>query len=87
MKNIDGKALAKKIREELKTLHKQAHELRMKNMKEFESILTKKQKKELAKIKKEGRKNFAKHHKRMKHLGFRPGHGPALPPPEPTTEK
>jgi len=78
-----------KIREELKDLHKQAHELRMQNMKEFESILTKKQKKELAKIKKEGRKKFEKNHKRppMGHPGFKPGHnhgfshGPARPPP------
>ena len=84
-----------KIREELKDLHKQAHELRMQNMKEFESILTKKQKKELAKIKKEGRKKFEKNHKRppMGHPGFKPGHGPgfshgpALPPPKPPVEK
>ena len=84
-----------KIGEELKVLHKQAHELRMKNMKEFEKILTKKQKRELAKIKKEGRKKFAKNHNRppMGHPGFRPdfkpgfSNGPALPPPEPSVEK
>lgn len=84
-----------KIGEELKVLHKQAHELRMKNMKEFEKILTKKQKKELAKIKKEGRKKFAKNHKRP-HMGhpkfkpdFKPGFsdGPALPPLESPVKK
>ncbi len=84
-----------KIREELKDLHKQAHELRMQNMKEFESILTKKQKRELAKIKKEGRKKFEKNYKRppMGHPGFKPGHapgfsrGPALPPSNQPIEK
>ena len=84
-----------KIREELKDLHKQAHELRMQNMKEFESILTKKQKRELAKIKKEGRKKFEKNYKRppMGHPGFKPGHapgfsrGPALPPSNQPVEK
>ena len=45
---------------QLKTLKKQAHELRAKNMKEFEAILNNDQKKELKKMKKEGRKNFEK---------------------------
>jgi len=44
----------------VKDLRKQAHELRMKNMKDFESILTDKQKKELKKMKEEGRKEFEK---------------------------
>lgn len=44
----------------IKDLRKQAHELRVKNMKEFEAILTDKQKKELKKMKEEGRKNFEK---------------------------
>lgn len=48
---------------QLKELKKQAHELRAKNMKEFETILTDKQKKELDKMKKEGRKNFEKNKK------------------------
>ncbi len=73
-----------KIREELKVLHKQAHEIRMQNMKDFEALLTKKQKKELAKMKKEGRKKFEKDHKRKGHPEFKPGFksefGPALPP-------
>lgn len=89
----EQEAKLQKIREEIRALNKQAHELRMKNMKDFENILTKKQKKELEKIKKEGRKNFEKHHKKHPHPGFRPapgpefGHGPALPPPEPPVEK
>ena len=45
---------------QLSALKKQAHELRTKNFKEFETILTDKQKKELKKMKKEGRKNFEK---------------------------
>ncbi len=49
---------------QIKDLKKQAHEMRAKNMKEFEAILTDKQKKELAKMKKEGRKNFEKNKKR-----------------------
>lgn len=44
----------------IKDLRKQAHELRLKNMKEFEAILTDKQKKEFKKMKEEGRKNFEK---------------------------
>ena len=59
------------IRADLKELQKQAHELRMQNMKDFESILTKKQKKELAKIKKEGRKRFEQEHRRPP-MGPRP---------------
>ena len=80
-----------KINKELKALHKEAQNLRVKNMKEFENILTKDQKKELVKIKKEGRKKFEKEHKRkyLNHPGFGPGfgHGPALPPPKPPVEK
>ena len=58
----------KQINSEIQDLRKQAHELRMKNMQDFESILTKKQKKELDKIKKEGRKRYEQEHKRN-HLG------------------
>ncbi|MBQ2871018.1 Spy/CpxP family protein refolding chaperone [bacterium] len=50
------------LHEEMKVLKKQAKELRIKNMQEFESILTEKQKKTLAKMKEEGRKNFKKNH-------------------------
>lgn len=62
-----------KINMELRELRKQAHEIRSQNMKEFESILTKKQQKELEKMKKEGRERFEREHKR--HPGG-PGFGP-----------
>ena len=55
---------------DLHNLEKQAHEIRMQNMKDFESILTNKQKKELEKIKQEGRKKFEQEHKN------RPPQGP-----------
>ena len=54
------------INAKIKDLRKQAHELRIKNMKEFEAILTDKQKKELKKMKEEGRKNFEKAKKKCK---------------------
>ncbi|MDO5437496.1 MAG: Spy/CpxP family protein refolding chaperone [bacterium] len=47
-----------KIKSDLKDLRSKIHEQRMKNMKDFESILTKKQLKELQTMKEEGRKNF-----------------------------
>lgn len=50
------------VKKELKALKQQARDLRIKNMQEFESILTADQKKTLAKMKKEGKKNFKKHH-------------------------
>ena len=52
------------LRKEMFALHKEARDLRIKNMQEFESILTAKQKKTLEKMKKEGKKNFKKQHKR-----------------------
>ena len=51
-----------KLHEELKVLDRQAREIRKENSQEFESILTKKQKKELEKMKSEGRKRFEKKH-------------------------
>lgn len=52
------------IDEELKVLEKKAMEIRKQNMKEFESILTPKQKKILKEMKKDGRKKYAAtHHK------------------------
>ena len=50
------------IDEDLKVLEKQVQEIRKENMKEFESILTKEQKKILKKMKKEGRKNYHNAH-------------------------
>lgn len=59
------------LHKEIKALKRAAHELRMQNMKEFEAILTKKQLKELKKMKEEGRKKFEKMHKK----GARPQYG------------
>lgn len=79
------------LRKEVQELNKQANDLRMENMKEFESILTKKQKKELKKMKKEGRKAFEKLHKKQMFWMLPPmGPGPecGLNPPlqEPPVE-
>ena len=62
------------IRKDMRALQKEARELRFKNMQEFESILTDKQKKTLEKMKKEGKKKFQKAHK--KHPPFMHKHGP-----------
>ena len=62
------------INKELKALEKKAGEIRKENMKEFESILTKKQKEILKEMKKEGRENFKKAHPKGPH--------PILLPPE-----
>lgn len=58
----EQKAQLGKLFAEMKELKKQARDLRIKNMQEFESILTDKQKKTLQKMKEEGKKNFKKHH-------------------------
>ena len=52
----------KQLRTELQTLDKKAQEIRKKNSEEFEKILTKEQKEELAKMKEEGRAKFEKTH-------------------------
>ena len=70
---------------QIKDLKKQAHELRMQNMKEFESILTDKQKKELQKMKKEGRKKFEKARKKcIKEGNCKPMQRP-IPMPKPAS--
>ncbi len=51
------------IDKDITELQKQAQTIRKQNMKDFESILTKDQKKTLKNMKKEGRKNFDKHKK------------------------
>ena len=51
-----------KIEIELKALEKQAMEIRKANFKEFESILTKDQRKILKQMKKEGKKKYKKTH-------------------------
>lgn len=50
------------IDEEIKVLEKQIMEIRKQNMKEFESILTPKQRKILKEMKKEGHKKYQEHH-------------------------
>lgn len=50
------------IDKELKVLEKRAHDLRKQNMKEFESILTREQKKTLKQMKKEGRQRYHADH-------------------------
>ena len=60
----EQKAQLTNLFNDMKSLKKQAKDLRIKNMQEFESILTDKQKKTLEKMKKEGKKNFKKHHKK-----------------------
>lgn len=62
---IAEKAQQERIEEltaEIRELHKKAHEIRKANSQEFEKILTKKQKNELAKMKAEGRAKFEKNH-------------------------
>ena len=87
------------IQKDIQALKKQAHDLRMQNMKDFEAVLTKKQQKELKKMKEEGRKRFEKEHKNRPVFG--PGYGikgphhmpmgpgPVIPnalPPQPPVE-
>lgn len=50
------------IDKELKELEKKVHDLRKSNMKEFESILTREQKKILKQMKKEGRQRYHANH-------------------------
>ena len=52
----------KVIDAELKVLEKKAHNIRKANMKEFESILTREQKKILKQMKNEGRKKYHSNH-------------------------
>ena len=81
------------LKKEIQELKGQAKELRQQNMKDFEAILTKKQQKELKKMKEEGRKRFEQARKEGHHpcqcdcCGKRPhhpGHGPRpFPGPQP----
>ena len=81
------------LKKEIQELKGQARELHQKNMKDFESILTKKQQKELKKMKEEGRKRFEQARKKGHKpcqcdcCGKRPhhpGHGPKpFPGPQP----
>lgn len=84
LSRIAVKAQQEKIEElsaEIRELEKKAHEIRKANSQEFEKILTKKQKNELAKMKAEGRAQFAKNHPARPPFGPRGIFGPMLPPP------
>ena len=61
-----------KIDAELKVLEKKAHDIKNANMKEFESILTRAQKKELKQMKKEGRKKYQAEHPKNKPMLIAP---------------
>ncbi len=73
------------MKKEIGALKQEAHRLRMENMKNFETLLTKSQQKELKKMKEEGRKKFEKEFKKHPHPKFGPGFGPRpgceCPPP------
>lgn len=73
------------LKKEIGALRQQAKELRKQNMKDFENILTKKQQKELQKIKEEGRKNFEKNMKKHPRPEFGPG--AEIPPRPPVHEE
>lgn len=60
------------IDKELAELDKRAKEIKRNNMKEFESILTRDQKKILKNMKKEGRKNYHKAHPQTSGFGRPP---------------
>ena len=65
--NENNKAQIEQLHKELQALKKEAHEIRQQNMKDFEAILTKKQKKELQTMKEEGRKKFEQERKKNYH--------------------
>lgn len=63
--NLDEKAQEEKLNSlnaDLKALHKQAHDIRIENMKNFENILSAEQKKTLKEMKHEGRQEYNKKH-------------------------
>ncbi|MBR6099469.1 Spy/CpxP family protein refolding chaperone [bacterium] len=81
--NLAPEVQAEKIvqlKKECRELKHKARDIQMKNMKEFEAILTDKQKKELKKIKEEGRKKFEKAHKKG---GFKMPPKEGIFPPKP----
>lgn len=84
----DKEKQKQELKKELKTLKTQADTLRKENMKNFESLLTNKQKKEFAKIKKEQKKEMEKRHKEFEEK-LKTGKEAGLPvmPPPPKFEK
>ena len=81
----DQAAKIAEVRKEIRTLKRQAHDIRVKNMREFESILTKKQLKEFEKMKAEGRKKFDKEFRKNGMLK-RPPMDPELGGPKPAMD-
>lgn len=85
--NLDKKIKEEKINkdiEEIKNIEKKANEIRKKNSQEFEKILNKKQKKELEKMKAEGREKFEKEHRlKPPFRMFPPKEKPLFHPPFP----
>ena len=82
----DKQAQIEQLQKEIMALKRGMHELRMQNMKEFESLLTAKQLKELKKMKDEGRKKFEKEHKKCPCPPFGPRPDGQVPPPPPEAE-
>lgn len=82
----DKQAQIEQLQKEIMALKRGMHELRMQNMKEFESLLTAKQLKELKKMKDEGRKKFEKEHKKCPCPPFGPRPDGQVPPPPPDAE-
>lgn len=82
----DKQAQIEQLQKEIMALKRGMHELRMQNMKEFESLLTAKQLKELKKMKNEGRKKFEKEHKKCPCPPFGPRPDGQVPPPPPDAE-
>jgi len=86
--SIKAKSSKEEVQEIQKTifeLSKKAHDKKMKNMREFEKLLDKKQLKELEKMKEEGRKKFEKEHKSCKcgkDCKCKKGLLPPMPPKE-----
>ena len=65
-------AKLEELNKQIQALKKEAHEMRMQNMKDFESILDKKQLKELNTMKEEGRKKFEAARKQRINNGMPP---------------
>lgn len=55
-----------KLESEIRALRRQCHEIRKENMKAFEASLTEEQKREMQKMKEEGRKRFEKQYRMKK---------------------
>lgn len=68
----DSSERLEQLKKEMTVLRKEAHQMRQQNMKEFESILDKKQLKELNTMKEEGRRKFEQMNKQRLQNGMPP---------------